>query len=230
MIGRMSGIRDDLAQLVIVHTDELAWQPSPSPTVWRKRLELHGDAEQGRVTSVVRYDPESTFPLHDHPGGEEILVLSGTLSDDAGVYDAGTYILNPAGYSHAPRSREGCELFVKLRQYGGEDREAVIIEVRDTTWDPHPTEGVLMLPLYAQPGFPERMTMLRGSAGVVLEQRFPGGGEIFVTTGGFADEHGEYRAGSWVRYPAGSQHRAVFRADSYIYLKTGHLANPDPAY
>jgi anti-sigma factor ChrR (cupin superfamily) len=222
----MSGPTDDRAQLVIVHTDELAWQPSPSATVWRKRLELHGDAEHGRVTSVVRYDPDSAFPAHDHPEGEEILVLSGTFSDEQGDYTAGTYILNPPGFRHAPRSRAGCELFVKLRQYAGEDREAVIVDARNTTWDPHPTEGVIMLPLYAQPGFPERMTMLRGSAGVVLEQRFPGGGEIFVTAGSFADEHGAYRTGSWVRYPAGSQHRAVFDVDSYLYLKTGHLAPP----
>lgn len=224
MIGRMSGLRDDLAQLAIVHTDELAWQPSPSPTVWRKRLELHGDVERGRVTSVVRYDPESAFPPHDHPEGEEILVLSGTLSDEQGDYPAGTYILNPPGFRHAPRSREGCEVFVKLRQYAGAGREHVVMDVPNMTWDPHPSEGVITLQLYAQPGFPERMTMLRASAGAVLAQRFPDGGEIFVTAGGFADEHGAYRRGSWVRYPAGTQHRAVFDTDSTIYLRTGHLA------
>ena len=31
--------------------------------------------ESGRVTSVVRYDPKSSFPEHGHPLGEEILVL-----------------------------------------------------------------------------------------------------------------------------------------------------------
>jgi anti-sigma factor ChrR (cupin superfamily) len=224
----MSGLRDDLAQLAIVHTDELAWQPSPSATVWRKRLELRGDVERGRVTSVVRYDPESSFPPHDHPEGEEILVLAGTLSDDQGDFPAGTYILNPPGFRHAPHSREGCVVFVKLRQYAGADRPHVVVDTRSAAWKPlagaAATAGVTTLPLYAQPGFPETIALVRARAGAELAQGFPGGGEIFVVSGGFADEHGRYRAGSWARYPAGSQHRAVFSADSELYLKTGHLA------
>lgn len=237
----MSGLRDDLAQLAIVHTDELEWQPSPSPTVWRKRLELRGDVERGRVTSVVRYDPDSSFPPHDHPEGEEILVLAGTLSDEQGDFPAGTYILNPPGFRHAPRSREGCIVFVKLRQYAGKGRLHINVDTRSATWQPH-TAGtavaergitvrgsaaagsVIALKLYAQPGFPETMSLVRARAGAELAQRFPGGGEILVVSGAFADEHGTYRAGSWVRYPAGSQHHAVFTAESELYLKTGHLA------
>jgi anti-sigma factor ChrR (cupin superfamily) len=220
----MSDLREDLAQLAIVHTDELEWQPSPSPTVWRKRLELRGDDELGRVTSVVRYDRDSTFPLHDHPEGEEILVLSGTFSDDRGDFPAGTFILNPPGFNHAPHSREGCVLFVKLRQYGGTARPQLLLDTRRVTWAPHEAGGVITLLLYAQPGFPETTALVRAKAGAELAQRFPAGGEIFVISGGFADEHGTYRPGSWARYPAGSQHRAVFSAESELYLKTGHLA------
>ncbi|HED3303095.1 TPA: cupin domain-containing protein [Klebsiella quasipneumoniae subsp. similipneumoniae] len=33
--------------------------------------------EQARATSVVRYLPQTVFPEHQHPGGEEILVLEG---------------------------------------------------------------------------------------------------------------------------------------------------------
>jgi anti-sigma factor ChrR (cupin superfamily) len=219
----MSGLREDLTQLAIVHTDELAWQQSPSPTVWRKRLELRGDVERGRVTSVVRYDPDSSFPPHDHPEGEEVLVLSGTISDERGDFPAGTYLLNPPGFRHAPRSREGCVVFVKLRQYAGADRPHVVVDTRSATVRPH-ASGVYTLPLYAQTDYPETIALVRAVAGAELEQRFPGGGEIFVIEGGFADEHGSYRTGSWVRYPAGSRHRAVFSADSELYLKTGHFA------
>ena len=104
------------------------------------------------------------------------------------------------------------------------DRPHVVVDTRRATWEPHTTAGVTVLPLYAQPGFPETMALVRATAGAELLQRFPGGGEIFVVAGGFADEHGSYRAGSWARYPAGSQHHAVFSADSELYLKTGHLA------
>ena len=45
----------------------MQWQSSPGAGVWRKRLELLGGAESGRVTSIVRYDAGSRFPPHEHP-------------------------------------------------------------------------------------------------------------------------------------------------------------------
>jgi len=93
----------------------MGWQASPSPTVWRKRLELIGPAESGRVTSIVRYDPGSSFPAHPHPDGEEILVLEGTFSDEHGRYPAGSYLLNPEGFSHGRVLSRG-RLPIRLRQ------------------------------------------------------------------------------------------------------------------
>src|SRR3546814_6219955 len=84
-------------------TAAMDWQASPSPTVWRKRLDLV-DGEFSRVTSIVRYDPSSSFRAHGHPQGEEILVLDGVFSDEHGDYPAGTFLLNPAGFRH--RSEE----------------------------------------------------------------------------------------------------------------------------
>jgi anti-sigma factor ChrR (cupin superfamily) len=43
-----------------------------------------GAVETAQVTSVVRYLPGAKFPAHDHPEGEEILVLEGTFSDEHG--------------------------------------------------------------------------------------------------------------------------------------------------
>src|SRR3546814_2720003 len=86
-------------------TAAMDWQASPSPTVWRKRLDLV-DGEFSRVTSIVRYDPSSSFRAHGHPQGEEILVLDGVFSDEHGDYPAGTFLLNPAGVRHAPSSEE----------------------------------------------------------------------------------------------------------------------------
>ena len=65
----------------MVDSAAMDWAPSPSASVWRKRLHLVGGAETGQVTSIVRYDPDSSFPSHDHPDGEEILVLDGVFSD-----------------------------------------------------------------------------------------------------------------------------------------------------
>lgn len=222
----MPGLHHDLSQLAIVHTDAIDWQPSPSPTVWRKRLELSGDSERGRVTSVVRYDPESAFPAHDHPEGEEILVLEGTFSDEHGDYPAGTYLLNPPGFRHAPFSRQGCVLFVKLRQHAGPGRAHVVVDTRAAAWQAHDTAGVEVLPLYAQPGFPETVHLIRAARGADMPlQRFPAGAEHFVIEGKLSDQHGSYRAGSWVRYPPGSEHRPVFLADCVLYSRHGHLGS-----
>ena len=105
-------INADLSQFVVVQTNNMAWQESPAPGVWRKRLELLGEAQTEHVTSLVRFDPGARFPDHSHPGGEEILVLDGVLSDETRNYPAGSYVLNPEGTYHAPWSKDGCTISV----------------------------------------------------------------------------------------------------------------------
>src|SRR4051794_19915019 len=158
-----------------LHADELSWVQSPTPSVWRKRLEHSGlDAlgrgESGRVTSIVRYDAGSTFPLHPHPEGEEILVLEGVFSDEYGDYPAGTFLLHAEGFSHAPFSREGCLLFVKLRQAPGK-RGTVRVDSQcfaagSPAWRPTGIAGVERIPLYADLRFPERKHLTRVAAGL----------------------------------------------------------------
>ncbi|MGW8370582.1 MAG: cupin domain-containing protein, partial [Gammaproteobacteria bacterium] len=199
-------LNGDLTVRVHVDTAPMPWSPSPSPTVWRKRMHRVGPAEAGQVTSVVRYDAGSSFPAHGHPDGEEILVLEGVFTDDRGDWPAGTYLLNPEGYRHAPSSREGRVLFVKLRQFPGLDRRQVALDTNAGDWQSI-GEGVEMKLLYAQSGYSDSMSLERWRPGARLERVYPSGAELFVIEGTFADEQGEYRAGSWLRLPAGSGHR-----------------------
>ena len=87
------GLNKDFSERVVVRTEEMPWQASPSPKVWRKRLDLTGDAEASRVTSVVRYDPQSRFHSHPHPDGEEIFVYC------PGSFPTNTGITPPAAIS-----------------------------------------------------------------------------------------------------------------------------------
>ena len=103
-------------QKVVVNTNLQEWIRSPSPGVWRKPL-AREDAESGHTTSIVRFDSGSYFSRHEHPLGEEILVLEGTFSDEHGDYGPGTYFRNPPGSGHSPFSKDGCMLFVKLEQF-----------------------------------------------------------------------------------------------------------------
>ena len=122
-------VNPDLGQRVVIDTGAMAWEASPSGTVWRKPLYRAG-GEYGPVTSLVRYAPGGAFPEHAHPQGEEILVLDGVFADEHGVYPAGSFLMNPDGSRHSPRSEDGCTLFVRLRQYPGDDRPRLVQDTR----------------------------------------------------------------------------------------------------
>ena len=102
----------DFSQKVVIETAGQDWVASPMPGVWRKPL-AREDAEQGHATSIVRYDPGSKFSPHDHPEGEEILVLEGIFQDEFGDYPAGSWLRNPDKSTHTPYSEEGCLIYVK---------------------------------------------------------------------------------------------------------------------
>ena len=68
----------------------------------------------GENVALVRWAPGTEFHPHMHMGGEEILVLEGTFSDDLGNYPAGTWIRSPHASQHQPFSREGCLIYVKV--------------------------------------------------------------------------------------------------------------------
>ncbi|MDD1779597.1 cupin domain-containing protein [Enterovibrio sp. ZSDZ35] len=209
---------------VIINTNELEWQASPSAGVMRKPLSRE-HAERGRATSIVQYLPNSSFPKHQHPLGEEILVLSGTFLDEKGEYPAGTYIRNPPGSSHSPYSVEGCTIFVKLQQFSSNDQHSVRI---DTTakegWID--AQGKLrMLPLHEFNG--EQVAMIRWPAA----QHFFSishfcGEEVFVLEGEYRDEFGRYPAGTWIRNPHMFEHNPYAMEDTLLWVKVGHLPYP----
>ena len=118
MTGNVNG---DLTAFCAVDTGGMQWRASPSGTVWRKRVHLVGSAESGQVTSVVRYDSNSSFPEHDHPQGEEILVLEGLFQDEYGEYPAGSWLRNPRWSRHAPfTGPEGALIYVKTGHLGAD--------------------------------------------------------------------------------------------------------------
>ena len=93
-------------------------------------LDRVGDG-RARATSIVRYEAGARFPHHQHPGGEEILVLSGTFSDEDGHYPAGWYLRNPPGSGHRPFSDDGAVIFVKLWQMPPHETRCVRIDTND---------------------------------------------------------------------------------------------------
>jgi anti-sigma factor ChrR (cupin superfamily) len=218
-------LNGDLSVKVVADTNMMDWAPSPSGTVWRKRVFRVGPPESGQVTSIVRYEPNSSFPAHDHPEGEEIFVLEGTFSDEHGDWPAGTYLLNPEGFRHAPFSRTGCVLFVKLRQFPGTSREHHAIDTSALDWAPTACAGIAYMPLYEQAGYSDRVRLERWDAGAKAGTvGYPDGAEIYVIDGSLEDEDDRYSAGCWLRFPAGASHRPMTSCGCTLYTKLGGLA------
>ena len=215
-------LNDDFSTRIVAHAADAAWTPSPMPGVDRRMLDRVGQ-EVARATSVVRYAPGSRFERHVHGGGEEILVLEGVFSDASGDYCAGTYLRNPPGSAHAPFSREGCLLFVKLSQFAAGDRLNVRIDTRAEAWRQGLVPGLSVMPLHSHDGVDT--ALVRWAPNTVFNAHsHPGGEEILVLEGVLRDEAGDYPVGTWLRSPRWSRH-APFTGPqgALIYVKVGHL-------
>lgn len=216
-------VNADFSQRVVIATDELPWLASPQAGVERRLLDRVG-GEVARATSLVRYAPESRFPAHEHALGEEFLVLHGVFADEHGEYPAGTYVRNPPGSAHAPRTGPGCIILVKLRQMTPAEQDRVVVDTIRAPWPQGAAPGHARLVLHAAA---ETVTMERLAPGTSLAAGdCPAGEEIFVLSGMLLDEHGAYRAGTWLRHPPGFR-RALRTKDGVAYwAKRGHLTSP----
>jgi len=155
----------DFSKRIVIDTEAMPWEASPMPGVKRRKLDRIGE-EVARATSLVKYDPDSYFSAHTHGGGEEFFVLEGVFSDEHGDYPAGTYVRNPIGSSHTPRSEEGCIIFVKLHQFDEEDQAQFHIDTVNAEFLPGSAPGLTVLPLHSHKGecwtayFPMKMVTI----------------------------------------------------------------------
>ncbi|RQZ14174.1 anti-sigma factor [Burkholderia sp. Bp9017] len=213
-------VNADFSRTAIVAPDQYRWIASPQSGVERVMLDRRG-GENARATSIVRYAPESRFPCHRHPGGEEILVLSGTFSDADADYPAGWYLRNPPGSSRCPFSNVGATIFVKLRQMVSTEHEEARIDTRDPARWAH-FGGRDICRLYSDGT--EEVCMHRVAPGEIIMTETGFGAEMLVLVGDVGAEGRTYPRGSWIRLPAGG--RSAITSGSRgatVYLKTGHL-------
>ncbi|WP_045494698.1 cupin domain-containing protein [Vibrio hyugaensis] len=210
----------DFSQRLVINTAQQDWIASPALGVWRKPLEREAK-ESGHTTSVVRYEPNSQFSTHPHPFGEEILVLEGVFSDEHGDYPAGTYLRNPPGSQHAPFSKEGCIILVKLNQFAPDDLKTVRINTNEAQWL-QGIGGLQVMPLHDFEH--EHVALVKWPKNERFQpHRHFGGEEIFVLSGEFNDELGHYPQHTWLRNPHMSEHFPFVDQETIIWVKTGHL-------
>jgi quercetin dioxygenase-like cupin family protein len=61
---------------------------------------LHADPTTGERTALLRMEPGSSCPAHDHEQTEECFVLEGSINIDGEDYRSGDYIIAAAGSRH----------------------------------------------------------------------------------------------------------------------------------
>lgn len=210
----------DFHKTVAIDTHSLDWSASPMVGVNRKPL-AREEAERGHATSIVRYEPGSVFRPHPHPLGEEILVLDGTFSDEYGDFPAGSYFRNPPGTSHAPYSREGCLLFVKLHQFQSDD----LTQCRKNCDDIWQSEVSCHRHLY-QFG-EENVWVMRINQGDSLagfsELNLSTSVELFVIEGTLQYRDHQLTHDYWFREPNFQGDALSVLGSSLVWLKTGHF-------
>jgi anti-sigma factor ChrR (cupin superfamily) len=83
-----------------------------------------------------------------------------------------------------------------------------VVNTAKISWEPSPSGTVWRKPLYREGGESGLVTSLVRYApgGAFPEHVHPEGEEILVLEGEFADEHGRYPPGTWIRIPHLSRH------------------------
>lgn len=214
----------DFKERVVIHSDQLEWNPSPMPGVDRRMLDRIG-GEVARATSIVRYAPNSKFSAHTHTGGEEFIVLDGVFQDEHGDFPEGTYVRNPPTTSHTPGSDDACTIFVKLWQFDMNDRT----QFRKTMADELASsiDGIATAELHRD-AF-EIVSYSHVDAGATLNNSDAGGIEMLVISGSVLEGGTPLGKGAWLRLPEGQTLNVTAGDDgAKVWIKTGHLTHAKP--
>lgn len=67
-------------------------------------------------TILLKFEPGATYPLHNHPGGEEIFVLEGDIKLGKDRLEKGDYLYTAPNGKHRVSSENGCVVLVKVPQ------------------------------------------------------------------------------------------------------------------
>jgi anti-sigma factor ChrR (cupin superfamily) len=102
--------------------------------------------------------------------------------------------------------------------------ERLALQTNDLPWEPSPAPGVERRYLVRDEALGLVTSVVRYAPGASFPAHaHPGGEEIFVLEGTFADEHGVYPAGTYLRNPPGSRHHPYSPDGCVIFVKLGHL-------
>jgi quercetin dioxygenase-like cupin family protein len=78
---------------------------------------LRYDELTKRAPSILlKFEPGASYPYHNHPAGEELFVLEGSVILEGTLLVAGDYLYTPPGFKHSVTSETGCIVLFMIPQ------------------------------------------------------------------------------------------------------------------
>ena len=98
----------------VVRNNTKEWLPLIEKGIHYKGISvisLHYDDEKERSTTILlKFEPNAIYPYHNHPGGEEIYVLSGEAILENMTLSQGDYLYTPRDFKHSVTTKTGCTM------------------------------------------------------------------------------------------------------------------------
>ncbi len=102
----------DGAERIVTNLETAPWTPFGDRVA--EVVHFYKEPDRDVTARVGRVYPQAQIMEHDHPGGEEVLILDGVFSDQFGDGKPGTWLRYPIGLAHAPYSGpEGALIYIR---------------------------------------------------------------------------------------------------------------------
>lgn len=98
-----------VSDVQLVRSEKIEWRPLEEPGVsgiYFKMLRFDKKTQRG-PTILLKIEPGASYPAHNHPGGEEILVIEGDVKVGGFHLFEGDYLYTPPDGKHAVWSQNG---------------------------------------------------------------------------------------------------------------------------
>lgn len=98
----------------IVKTNLIEWKPLKEEGVNTAGIfikALRFDHDKRPPSFLLKFEKGASYAYHNHPAGEELLVLEGTCIIEGQILKKGDYLYTPPNFKHSVRTETGCTLF-----------------------------------------------------------------------------------------------------------------------
>ena len=105
-------------QTQFVRSTQVEWKPLIESGVKTDGIYLkvlrYDEKTKRSPTILLKFEPDATYPAHNHPEGEEVYVLEGEVKFGDNNLSAGDYLYTPPNGKHAVWSKTGCVMLLNI--------------------------------------------------------------------------------------------------------------------